>query len=225
MGGSVVDRYSSYRDLVISKKEASMGASWEPDLGKSGGWVKNSSPCPACGQELVPDTVECFSCGALVARSRELQAWKKTMEQVGGMDHLSQKDFKKLEQMWSALILSYEDKSVHQNFLNICDQLTVLPLATHHYSKLLKMDPEDEIALFMRDQSMSRLTVHLERVRKENSFFRLSRWLRWTYFFGLSLSLSCVFAGWVTPGAENLVGLGGSLFLVFLILWMRQGRG
>ena len=183
--------------------------------------------CPACGKEMVAGHSECFSCGVIVNRFKSVQTLRSAKEAVGGIDHLSQEEFRRLDRNWKKVIVNYHDQNSHKEFIQLCYEHRALPFAVHHYSGMLEIDKDDDIAFTMRRQALSLIAVGFEHetvdkeVKPEAKGFPFLKWINWV---GLFFSTFCIVTGLATPGAKNLVGLGASFLVLFIALSIYRHR-
>mgnify|MGYP003683199283 CR=1 FL=1 len=184
--------------------------------------------CPACNKEMIAGHSECFSCGVIVQRFKSTQSLRKTKDIVGGIEHLSQEDFKRLDKAWKKVVVNYHDKATHENFLKQCYEHRALPFAIHHYSKMLEIDKEDDIADLMRRQALSTVSIGFENkvsdIGESKVETRGLPFLKWVNWAGLFFSSFCIVTGLATPGARNLVGLGASFLVLFIALSIYRRR-
>ncbi len=190
----------------------------------STGFGESYQNCPACGKEMVTGHNECFRCGVVVDRFQDRIAQKSTKETIGGIDHLSSLDIKTLDKKWKQVVVNYNDQNTHQEFIGQCQKNGALPFAVYHYSKMLEIDREDDIAQLMRRQALSRLTVSMVKAGDNESTHSIHRsvdiFIKWVNWVGLVSSTSCVMAGLLIPGARNLVGLGVAALTLFVALFL-----
>lgn len=185
------------------------------------GFGESYQNCPACSREMIEGHNECFSCGVIVSRFHEKQNLKNSKEAVGGIDHLTGSDIKRLDKAWKQVVVNYHDQESHYKFIKTCQSQGAIPFAVYHYSKMLEIDKEDDIAALMRRQALSRLSVRFEISTHKDSKPILSKthtFLKWFNWMGLFLSSGCIVAGIIMPGAKNLVGLGVAFLTLFVAL-------
>ncbi len=171
--------------------------------------------CPACGKELVVDKDECFSCGVVVSRLKDRLYQRKNQDQIGGIEHLSVGELKQLDRRWKQVVVNYHDQNAHHDFISYCQRIGALPFAVHHYTKMLDIDKEDDIAELMRKQALSRLTFQFATAQNtqkpEEIVPRAFTFLKWIGALLLFLGAAFIVIGLLTPNAKNLVGLGAAL--------------
>lgn len=188
------------------------------------GFGESYQNCPACGKEMVTGKNECFSCGVVVSRFESKKALDATRNDIGGIEHLTATDVKKLDKAWKQVVVNYHDQESHQGFLKACQAQGAISFAVYHYSKMLEIDKEDDIAQLMRRQALSRLTVNFEKVSdtkvESKHPAKLSFALKWFNWTGLFFSSAAVVAGIIMPDAKNLVGLGVAVLMLFVALHM-----
>ncbi len=193
----------------------------EYQLEFSTGFGESFKDCPACGKEMIAGHSECFNCGVVVDRFQNRVSETSRKENIGGIDHLTPIDIKKLDRKWKQVIVNYHDHQGHMEFLNVCQETGALPFAVYHYSKMVEIDKEDDIAHLMRKQALSRLTVQIETVPtvdNEINITPLDIMIKWATWVGLFMSTACVVAGLLIPQARNLVGLGAAFMVLFFAL-------
>jgi ribosomal protein S27AE len=185
------------------------------------GFGESYQNCPACGKEMVAGHSECFSCGVVVQKFEDRTKLNSTKQAIGGIDHLTDLDIKKLDKKWKQVVVNYNDQDEHQNFIKVCQENGALPFAVHHYSRMLEIDREDDIAEVMRKQALSRLTIQAlpapsnETAIKELPIDFITKTILWGALF---VSLSLILVGFFNPAARNLIGLGFSFMLMFIAL-------
>ncbi len=189
----------------------------------STGFGESFKDCPACGKEMVAGHSECFSCGVVVDRFKTRELMSQTHESIGGIDHLSPIDLKKLDKKWKQVVVNYHDQKGHQEFIRLCQTNGALPFAVYHYTKMLEIDKEDDIAQIMRRQSLSRLTVNMTTagdpaIHQKPVFTAVDILIKWANWIGIILSTSCIMAGLLIPNSRNLVGLGVAALTLFISL-------
>lgn len=188
------------------------------------GFGESYQHCPACGKEMIPDHQECFACGVVVGRFEERSQLLKTHSEVGGVDHLTSLDIKVLDRKWKQVVVNYFDQAEHMAFIRLCQKHAALPFAVHHYSEVLKINADDDVALTMRNRALSCLSVTFEvdKLPKTPSlvikgFQEALKWLNWV---GLFFSSFCIVAGLSMPDAKNLIGLGVTFLTLFVALYI-----
>jgi len=187
------------------------------------GFGESYQNCPACAKEMVSGHNECFSCGVVVDRFQDRMNLTATKQSIGGIDHLTAIDIKKLDKKWKQVVVNYHDQNGHQDFISHCQKNGALPFAVHHYSLMLEIDKEDDIAQVMRRQSLSRLTVAMttaESQPTEPLALRIDTFIKWSNWMGLFLSSVCITAGILIPTARNLIGLGVAFLTLFVALYL-----
>ncbi len=185
------------------------------------GFGESYQNCPACGKEMVAGHSECFSCGVVVQKFEDRTKLNSTKQAIGGIDHLTDLDIKKLDKKWKQVVVNYNDQDEHQNFIKVCQENGALPFAVHHYSRMLEIDREDDIAEVMRKQALSRLTIQALPAPSNDSAIKelpidfITKTILWGALF---VSLSLILVGFFNPAARNLIGLGFSFMLMFIAL-------
>jgi hypothetical protein len=189
----------------------------------STGFGESFKDCPACGKEMVAGHSECFSCGTVIDRFQTRKLLQQSHESIGGIDHLTSIDLKKLDKKWKQVVVNYHDQKGHHDFIQMCQDNGALPFAVFHYSKMLEIDKEDDIAQIMRRQTLSRLTVMTEpsgepQLDRKPVLQAVEVMIKWANWIGILLSTSCVTAGLMIPNSRNLVGLGVAALTLFVSL-------
>lgn len=185
------------------------------------GFGESYQNCPACEKEMVAGHSECFSCGVVVQKFEDRTRLNSTKQTIGGIDHLTDLDLKKLDKKWKQVVVNYNDQEEHQSFIKVCQENGALPFAVHHYSKMLEIDREDDIAEVMRKQALSRLTIQALPDQSNDSAIKdlpidfITKTILWGALF---VSLSLILVGFFNPAARNLIGLGFSFMLMFIAL-------
>jgi hypothetical protein len=186
------------------------------------GFGESYQHCPACSKELISGHSECYFCGLIISRYEDNQEFIQTKASIGGIEHLTKIDVAKLDKKWKQVVVNYHDQKNHQNFIKSCQSLGAIPFAVYHYTKMLEIDKDDDIAQIMRRQALSRLVVNFENVKELKTqiptFTKIFILIKWFNWIGLFLSTSCIVAGLIMPDAKNLVGLGVAFFALFIAL-------
>ena len=187
----------------------------------STGFGESFKDCPACGKEMVAGHSECFNCGVVVDRFQDRVNNTATKEAIGGIDHLTPIDIKKLDKKWKQVVVNYHDQKGHDEFIDLCQKNGALPFAVYHYTKMLEIDKEDDIAQVMRRQTLSRLTVTFNTrtgSKTVEEFKPVDILIKWANWVGIFMSTTCVVAGMLIPNARNLSGLGVASLTLFIAL-------
>lgn len=199
----------------------------EYQLEFSTGFGESYLNCPACGKEMITGHNECFSCGVVLKKFEDKRNLVETKASIGGIDHLTNHDVTRLDRKWKQVVVNYHDSEAHQEFLNLCQKQGAMPFAVHHYSKMLEIDKEDDIAQVMRRQALSRLTINFETEKKSNKSFTTSRtdriikWINWVGFF---TSAAFIVTGALLQDSRNLIGLGVAMLSLFVALHLFRRR-
>ena len=193
------------------------------------GFGESFKDCPACGKEMIAGHSECLSCGVVVDRFQAKQQLTQTHESIGGIDHLTPIDIKKLDRKWKQVVVNYHDQNGHEDFIKSCQANGALPFAVYHYTKMLEIDKEDDIAQIMRRQALSRLAVNMqpsgESTLDEKPVFRtIDILIKWANWLGIFMSSFCVMAGILIPNSRNLVGLGVAALTLFIALYLYRRK-
>ena len=125
--------------------------------------------------------------------------------------------------------MNYHDQNGHHEFIKMCQEVGALPFAVYHYTKMLEIDKEDDIAQIMRRQALSRLSFNMtpsgeSTLNNEPEFSAVDILIKWANWIGIFLSTTCVMAGMLIPNARNLVGLGVAALTLFIALLMYRRR-
>jgi len=191
---------------------------FETDLGQS------YHNCPACGKELAVKKDECFSCGVVFSKVKDRIYQQTTHDQIGGIDHLSVGELKQLDRRWKQVVVNYHDQTAHHDFINYCQRCGSLPFAVYHYTKMLDIDKEDDIAEIMRKQSLSRLTFQfataVDSKKTKETIPRAFAILKLIAALLLFMGTAFILVGFFTPNAKNLVGLGAALSSVAMATFL-----
>lgn len=191
------------------------------------GFGESYHSCPACGKEMVAGHSECFSCGVVVNKFESRRLLSTTINAIGGIEHLTETDLKRLDRKWKQVVVNYHDQKGHQEFIQMSQESGALPFAVHHYTQMLEIDGEDDIAHLMRRQSLSRLTVHFETPKmppRQIGNNRLEFLLKSINWIGLFIGSFFVVAGEILPDSKNLVGLGVACLALFGALHLYRRR-
>lgn len=179
--------------------------------------------CPACGKEMIPEHDECFACGVVIGHYQERLKLSTTRNEVGGIDHLENHELKTLDKKWRQVVLNYNDSAQHMSFIQHCHEIKALPFAVHQYTQLIQLSADDDIAITMRNRTLSLISVGFvsspeggrpSLVMSQGLKFAL----KWVNIMGFLFSSACVVVGLTVPDAKNMIGLGVAFLMLFVAL-------
>lgn len=178
-----------------------------------------SQPCARCGFNNPIQLKECQSCGVIFKKVESRQ--KDEDEGVSG--------YSELRVQWSGILADFENKKLHDSFLQSCQKANHLPYASEKYAKLEQAIGPEPMVQEMRDKiikiASQPLVVPTSQSRQQSRRFKaLSRpkWARWSNF-GILVSALIISVGFMVPEGRNLIGVGAALG--FLILAARISLG
>lgn len=103
-------------------------------------------PCPKCSAVRFESQKECFTCGLVFKKYEDHKAEREWKEKVGGIDHLSLLEIRKLRSQWRVLVTQYDKVELHDSFIRKCMEVGAIPFASWSYQKILNLNPDDLIA-------------------------------------------------------------------------------
>ncbi|HEX4924472.1 MAG TPA: hypothetical protein VFV50_10315 [Bdellovibrionales bacterium] len=106
-----------------------------------------SQPCPRCGGIYEKGAAECGTCGLIFAK----------MKKPGDTPGISTPAA--LETAWGEVMMSFSDEAAHLAFIEKCLAANNALFASQKYRKLIEANPNDELAIKMRDKIIQRVSA------------------------------------------------------------------
>lgn len=181
---------------------------------------KSISSCPKCGAARETKSSECYSCHVIFDRLEELP-----------MDP-SLKAQPSLIRKWKQLVLNFDNRALHDEFLKSCRELEALRFAILKYEELRKAQGgRDDICQSMITKAQSMLDVTLSaralsRTREESASLKsIVGWHKFVFLVPLSISILMILIGFFSLSLRNLVGAGVAMVLLtFGLVLFWKGR-
>ncbi|MFK8137171.1 MAG: hypothetical protein AB8E15_02315 [Bdellovibrionales bacterium] len=92
--------------------------------------------CPKCEYQSPPMSQECMRCGLVFSKIANNES--KPEQQVLASSPI--------QNLWKQVLEGYEDRSVHQKFIETCSAHQKLAFASQQYKSMLEVNPQDAIA-------------------------------------------------------------------------------
>ena len=173
--------------------------------------------CPACQSAIVSTQSECFSCGIVFAQYARFQFEKDIRKKIGGLEHLGQHHLQEFDTFWKRLVVNYQDRDLHVEFVDKCQKEMALPFAIHCYSRMLEIDSSDDIAVVMRERALALLKVHfVVAPQKKEVILSPSPLFKWVNNAGILLGVLLMVMAGLNAEFKSLMVLGFGFLLVFL---------
>lgn len=183
---------------------------------------KNSTrACPKCGAINEKKNDECYSCHVIFARLEQLPLDPTLKAQPS------------LVRKWKNLILNFDNKELHEDFLNSCHQLEALRFAILKYEELKRAQGgSDEVCEQMIAKAQALLHVTLSGksesaplVSKPQNAASRQSWQKYVLWAPLSVGILMITMGFFSLGLRNLVGAGVAVILLtFGLILFWKGR-
>lgn len=183
---------------------------------------KNSTKaCPKCGAINEKKNEECYSCHVIFARLEQLPLDPTLKAQPS------------LVRKWKNLVLNFDNKELHEDFLNSCHQLEALRFGILKYEELKNAQGgSDEVCERMIFKAHGLLQVTLSgktdgdrRFAKQSDAAPRHKWRRYILWGPLALSILMMITGYFSLGLRNLVGAGVAVMLLtFGLILFWKGR-
>lgn len=187
---------------------------------------KNSTkPCPKCGAINEKKNEECYSCHVIFARLEQLPLDPTLKAQPS------------LVRKWKNLVLNFDNKELHEDFLESCHRLEALRFAILKYEELKKAQGgSDETCESMIFKAHGLLQVTLSGKKEGDLRFAKPtarstkeaprhKWHRYILWGPLAVSALMIITGFFSLGLRNLVGAGVAVMLLtFGLILFWKGR-
>ncbi|WP_413288255.1 hypothetical protein [Bdellovibrio sp. HCB337] len=182
---------------------------------------KNSSKaCPKCGAINEKKGDECYSCHVIFSRLEELPLDPTLKAQPS------------LVRKWKNLILNFDNKDLHEDFLKSCHQLDALRFAILKYEELKSAQGgSDELCerMIFKAHGLLQFTLASKtegdlRFQKTPSASRQS-WHKYVLWAPLGVAILMMVIGFFSLSLRNLVGAGVAVMLLtFGLILFWKGR-
>lgn len=186
---------------------------------------KNSTKaCPKCGaineRKGEKKSEECYSCHVIFARLEQLPLDPTLKAQPS------------LVRKWKNLILNFDNRDLHEDFLKSCHQLEALRFAILKYEELKSAQGgTDELCERMIFKAHGLLQVTLSSKTEGDPRFQKApeaarhSWHKYVLWAPLSVALLMMVIGFFSLGLRNLVGAGVAVMLLtFGLILFWKGR-
>ncbi|MGZ3747501.1 MAG: hypothetical protein ACXWRE_09025 [Pseudobdellovibrionaceae bacterium] len=218
--------------VVNSSPEMEKARSLQKEL--DNGEKRNSKPkghtrtCPKCGaineNKKGQKIEECYSCHVIFSRLEELPLDPTLKAQPS------------LVRKWKNLVMNFNNKELHEDFLKSCLQLDALRFAILKYGELKSAQGgADEVCERMISKAQGLLQVTLSGKTEGNLHFPKDvtkdvtaprqAWHKYVLWVPLVVSLLMILTGFFSLSLRNLVGAGVSVMLLtFGLILFWKGR-
>jgi hypothetical protein len=176
--------------------------------------------CPKCGAVNDKKSAECYSCHVIFEKLEELPLDPTLRAQPS------------LVRKWKNLVLNFDNKDLHEEFLRSCHELEALRFAILKYEELQKAQGgKDDICESMIFKAHGLLSVTLssksdgDRRQKKEPATPVAAWHKYVLMVPLSVSLIMMLMGFFSLSLRNLVGAGvATMLLTFGLILFWKGR-
>ncbi len=189
---------------------------------------QNLSACPKCGALNAKNgnkfgskgTEECYACHVILSRLEDLPLDPTLKAQPS------------LVRKWKNLMLNFDNRDLHEDFLNSCYQLDALRFAILKYEELKSAQGgTDEISQGMLLKAQGLLQVVLSRKAEGDLSFQQRPaaprqiWHKYILWAPVCVSILMISIGSFSLGLRNLVGAGVAMILLtFGLILFWKGR-
>jgi len=228
----VTNPHQIQTQTVFKNEEVEQGLSFQQELENqtfaalqheiSAAAEKNSTmSCPKCGAVNDKKSHECYSCHVLFGRLEELPLDPTLRAQPS------------LVRKWKNLIMNFDNKALHEDFLKSCHQLDALRFAILKYEELKKAQGgKDEMCESMIFKAHGLLQIGWSsktngdlRFKKEEPKAHQPAWHKYVLLTPLTISVLMIAIGFLSINLRNMVGAGvavGVLTFGLALFW--KGR-
>jgi hypothetical protein len=135
-------------------------------------------------------------------------------EPANFQDLAEKQSLSSLELSWDKVLKGYEERERHNEFLNHCRLEDDIEFAIEKYSKMLKVNPNDEIAGgFLKKIELSAMSYEKLNSARQEKFFTRSFFITLAILLG---GLAVIGVGLLLFQNKNIAGLGiGLIFFTF----------
>jgi hypothetical protein len=182
-----------------------------------------SHTCPKCGAANDKKSPECYSCHVIFEKLQELPLDPTLRAQPS------------LVRKWKNLVLNFDNRELHDEFLKSCHELEALRFAILKYEELLAAQGgKDEVCESMIFKAHGLLQVTLSGKSNGDLRYRAEKieprkpvpaWHKYVLLVPLSIALLMVLVGLSSLSLRNLVGAGvATMLLTFGLTLFWKGR-
>ncbi len=172
--------------------------------------------CPKCGEGYAAGDSECVKCGVVFLKIKESS--RPVASDIAASVEV--------REFWDAVLNDYENFERHQAFINAAFADRSLTYAAQHYSRILEVCPQDDIAQRAQKEVSALAFARFESQIVKNgptkkSFFSdLDISFRQFRFTTLLLVMCAIVItmGFILPHQRNLVGVGTAVMFFILAL-------
>lgn len=172
--------------------------------------------CPKCGHGYASGESECVKCGVVFLRMKESP--RPAVNDISASIEV--------RELWDEVLNDYENFEKHQNFINAALADKSLTYAAQHYSRILEVCPQDELAQKAQKEVSSLAFARFESQivkdgsSKTNFFGDIDISFRRFRFTTLILFMCAmvIAMGFILPHQRNLVGVGTAVMFFILAL-------
>lgn len=151
--------------------------------------------CSKCGYQNLKGSSECSSCGMVFEKARKQALGIK--QDVSGTPEL--------KTLWERVISDYDNQAVHEAFINMALNQKNLPFASQQYRLILEANPNESMALRMRDKIINIATLTYVPPRRElPQKKKLS-----IPMIVIGIGLLMIITGFLIPQLRSVIPLGG----------------
>jgi len=176
--------------------------------------------CPKCGAINAKKSDECYSCHVIFARLEQLPLDPTLKAQPS------------LVRKWKNLLMNFDNKDLHEDFLKNCHQLDALRFAILKYEELKSAQGgSDELCERMIFKAHGMLSVTLSGKTEGDLRFATKsaaprqKWYKYILWGPISLSILMMVIGFFSLSLRNLVGAGVAVMLLtFGLILFWKGR-
>jgi ribosomal protein L40E len=180
--------------------------------------------CPKCGALNAKNSEECYSCHVIFERLEQLPLDPRLRAQPS------------LVRKWKNLVLNFDNKDLHEDFLKSCHQVEALRFAILKYEELRRAQGgADDVCTTMIARAQSLLHVPAAAASATptgagavNGVIKSEApqaWEKWCLWVPVGLSLVMILVGFLNLSLRNLVGAGVAVLLLTLgLIYFWKGR-
>jgi hypothetical protein len=160
--------------------------------------------CPKCKTSNEFAAKECKTCGVVFEKLKNRGA-KSSVAAAP-----------ELKMAWEKVLSNFEDRGLHQAFVNACVVGQNLKFALSQYSRLKEVNPQDELILEFMSKVATLIEVHSMNLQAHPAKTAHRPFPIFPSFVGFCGFLMLL--GFFVPQLRNLVGLGAALLFVCLAI-------
>jgi transposase-like protein len=196
------------------------------ESGRSSDKKESTKACPKCGaineNKTGKKSDECYSCHVIFSRLEELPLDPTLKAQPS------------LVRKWKNLVLNFDNKELHDDFLNSCHKLEALRFAILKYEDVKSAQGGiDEISerMIFKAHGLLQLTLSgklgggLRFQKEKESVAPRQSWHKYILWAPLCVAILMISMGFFSLGLRNLVGAGVAVMLLtFGLILFWKGR-